>query len=60
MSFIEQRGTEKRGTDRAAQLNALHLYGMATAWPTHGTSGSRTDHPRSMGTPFNPKRGSTA
>ena len=31
MSFIEQRSTEKRATDRAAQLSALHLSGMATA-----------------------------
>ena len=23
---------QPRATDRAAQLNALHLYGMATAW----------------------------
>ena len=32
MSSIEPRGIEQRGIDRAAQLNALHLYGMATAW----------------------------
>ena len=29
---IEQHGIERHGIDRVAQLNALHLYGMATAW----------------------------
>jgi len=33
MSSIEQHGIEKRGTDHAAQLNALHLHGMATGPP---------------------------
>ena len=32
MSSIETRGPEKHAANRAAQLNALHLYGMATAW----------------------------
>ena len=32
MSSIEPHGIEQRSIDRAAQMNALHLYGMATAW----------------------------
>ena len=32
MSSTEKRGIERQGLDRAAQLNALHLYGMAIAW----------------------------
>ena len=32
---------ERRGLDRAAQLNALHLYGMATAWSEWLAEGPR-------------------
>ncbi|MDP3415466.1 MAG: ATP-binding protein [Falsiroseomonas sp.] len=41
MSSIEQRGSEPRAADRAAQLNALHLYGMATAWNEWFAEGPR-------------------
>ena len=32
MPFIDRAGIDRPGTDRLAQLNALRLYGMATAW----------------------------
>ena len=32
MPSIDRAGIDRPGTDRLAQLNALRLHGMATAW----------------------------